>query len=96
MESDALVILKFLLLATQELHEKMVISHRICAENVVLCNHSIIKLASALYPSQLPLEAKAPEILLGEHASHEGDIYSLGVVFYQMLYGCYPFAGDTE
>lgn len=37
----------------------------------------------------------APEVLLGEPASPCNDIYSMGVLFYEILIGAVPFDGDT-
>jgi len=38
----------------------------------------------------------APEILEEKPYGMDADIYSLGVIFYQMLYGLYPFNGNSE
>jgi serine/threonine protein kinase len=35
----------------------------------------------------------APEVLEERPYGFEADIWSLGVVYYQMLYGKYPFVG---
>ena len=37
----------------------------------------------------------APEILLGEEYTMKADIWSLGVMFYEMLYGKCPFEGKN-
>lgn len=39
---------------------------------------------------------KAPEILEKKTYGLECDLYSLGVVFYQILFGNYPFAANNE
>jgi serine/threonine protein kinase len=37
----------------------------------------------------------APERALGERADHRCDIYSLGIVAYEMFVGQLPFAADS-
>lgn len=37
----------------------------------------------------------APEILMGQEAGIPSDIYSMGIVFYEMLTGTIPFDGNT-
>lgn len=38
----------------------------------------------------------APEVLEQMAYGIECDIYSLGVIFYQMVFGAYPFNGRSE
>ena len=37
----------------------------------------------------------APEIISSKPYGSECDIYSLGVIFYQLIYGKYPFNGGN-
>jgi serine/threonine protein kinase len=39
---------------------------------------------------------KAPEIIEGRTYGLEVDLYSCGVIFYQILFGCYPFVAKNE
>ena len=38
----------------------------------------------------------APQVLLEQPYGYEADIWSIGVVFYQMLYGKYPFEAKND
>src|SRR5882724_7996431 len=37
----------------------------------------------------------APELILGREARQESDVYSLGILLYEMITGSVPFQGDT-
>jgi hypothetical protein len=60
LEEDALVIVKFILLALKELHEKLVVFGRVCLENVLMCNLSLVKLGYNFYEEQIPLSQQSP------------------------------------
>lgn len=38
----------------------------------------------------------APEVLEGDNYTNKADIWSLGVVYYQMLFGDYPYNAPNE
>jgi serine/threonine protein kinase len=91
LEEDALVITKFLLLALKELHEKLVVFGRLCLENVLMCNLSLIKLGYNHYEEQIPLDQQSPEMLRGERVTPASDIFAVGVILYRLVYGVLPF-----
>lgn len=69
---------------------------RVCLENVLLCNLSLIKLGYNLYEEQIPYALQSPEMLRGEKVTQASDIYSVGVILYRLVYGVLPFEGNTE
>jgi serine/threonine protein kinase len=38
----------------------------------------------------------APQLLRGQEYGMEADIWSIGVVYYQLLYGRYPYKGRSD
>ena len=96
MEEDALVILKMLLLALRELHEKLITFGRVCPDNIIMCHSAIIKLGYYVYEEQMPLLCRAPEVLQGKEPTSASDVYGLGVILYRMVYGVLPFTGGSE
>lgn len=36
----------------------------------------------------------APEVLLRNHYSHKSDIWALGIIFYELLFGCHPWSAS--
>lgn len=38
----------------------------------------------------------APEVIAGKPYDFKADIWSVGVTFYELLHGSYPFIGDSR
>lgn len=62
------------------------------AEHVTLVNFG----ASTGEPTVRTMAYKAPEVLAGRVSTTSSDLYSLGVVAFEMLTGTLPFAGSKE
>lgn len=73
----------------------------------VLLHNSVCKIADLGFAKQMGEKAlaktilgtsltMAPEVLEEKPYGFEADIWSIGVVFYQMLYGKYPYMGMND
>jgi serine/threonine-protein kinase len=90
-------------------HNKNVIHRDIKPSNILISKDGDVKLidfgvAKDEAPSKLTITGMiigtpsymSPEQANGEKINHQSDIYSLGVLFYEILTGFKPYSGDTN
>ena len=108
LKEEAVDIMKQLVSGTAEAHRRGIIHRDIKPQNVIVRSDGSIKILDfgiALAKGSMQLTQAnnvmgsvhylAPEIARGESASVQSDIYSLGIVLYEMLTGDVPFKADT-
>lgn len=92
--------------AIQYTHEKGYIHRDIKPQNIFYNPDGLIKLSDFGIAQDTGVKNKqqkiygsipylAPEVIQGQPASKESDIYALGVTFYEILMGQLPFEGET-
>ena len=94
--------------ALMEAHRKGIIHRDVKSQNVLIKPDGTIKITDfgiAIASGSMQITSKdsvlgsvhylAPELSKGGHASMQSDIYSLGIVLYEMLTGDVPYKGDT-
>lgn len=105
---EAVWIMKQLASALLQAHKNNIIHRDIKSQNVLIKDDGTVKLADfgiAILNNAMQLTSKgsilgsvhylAPELVKGEQASMQSDIYSLGIVFYELLTGDVPFKNDS-
>jgi len=102
-ESTAAMIFLDIANAVSHLHSKGIIHRDVKPENVLLCEHSIAKLADFGWCAEMPKDGAerytlcgtwdylAPEMLHNEPHGAPVDIWTLGVLLFEMLTGRAPF-----
>ncbi|WP_188836242.1 protein kinase domain-containing protein [Flexivirga endophytica] len=107
-EADAVHLLVQAANALHAAHAKGIVHRDVKPANIVVDDESVAKLtdfgiARALDASSMTRAGEvmgtpqylAPEAAIGKEATAQSDLYSLGVVAYQMLVGHLPFQADT-
>jgi serine/threonine protein kinase len=106
-EEEATDVLKQILNGFKGLHEVKAM-HRDFKLANLLVHNKVVKIADLGFAKQLEKEhsltktqlgtgvTMAPEVLDGKEYGMYADIWSIGIVYYQMLHGVYPFNGQSD
>lgn len=105
---EALVIMKQLVAGLNEAHKHNIIHRDIKPQNILIKDDGTVKIADfgiarAQDATQLTqtdsvmgsVHYMAPETARGESATQQSDIYSAGIVFYELLVGDVPYNADA-
>ena len=106
--TEAISMMKQLCSAIMESHRNGIIHRDIKSQNVLIKDDGTVKIVDfgiALANNAMQITSQdnvlgsvhyiAPEVAKGETASMQSDIYSLGIVFYELLCGDVPYKGDS-
>ena len=91
--------------AVYYLHQNNIIHRDIKPENILIAENNILKLCDFGWAKELTLENRstfcgtmeymAPEIVYSENYDYSVDMWSLGILFYELLFGHSPFKGKN-
>ena len=106
--NESVWIMKQLCSGIMEAHKNKIIHRDIKPQNVLIKNDGTAKIADfgiAVLNNSFDLTSKdtvlgsvhylAPELSKGENPTMQSDIYSLGIVFFELLTGQVPYTGDS-
>lgn len=106
--NEAVFIMKQLVNALKHAHESGIIHRDIKPQNIIIKDDGTLKILDfgiALAHDAMQITTNnsvlgsvhylAPELSKGDGASFQSDIYSLGVVFYELLSGTVPYKADN-
>lgn len=105
-QKKAVVFLKQIINGFKALHEKNII-HRDFKNDNILLNEEQVKIADFGFARQFNSNVSktysqvgtpitmAPEVHEGSSYGLKADVWSLGVVFYELIYGYCPYQGNS-
>ncbi|BED92053.1 MAG: Stk1 family PASTA domain-containing Ser/Thr kinase [Candidatus Improbicoccus pseudotrichonymphae] len=106
---NSIDIIKQILEALKHAHYKGIIHRDIKSQNIMIVNNNFIKITDFGIAKFLKDETKtvaiksfgsvhyiSPEQARGIAADARSDIYSVGIIFYEMITGCLPFESEND